>query len=244
MNEENGNRIDFGGFHYSQVAELQAAADDGLNIDQIGMIANHAFGADEMKEIRLGFEHGLTEEQIAVYAKAEFRAAQMFEVREGLEHGLPVEWVKSYADPRCSEYDMRRSRYDLENKLKLQNDVPAPGYSPWGAIQSCQEHCSGVFEVSTANHGGVMARMDMAKNIFSGDALLHGAFFEAGWYCFEEGCCAAVAYRELMDKHLLKLPKDVDVKKFEKEVNDTLRQSVPEYWRVYQKNKEKSEFER
>ena len=73
-----------------------------------------------------------------------------------------------------------------------------PGYSPWGEIQHCDMLTPGIYSVSTASHGGIMARMDTAKKVFS-KAALDCAFFECGWYCFEEDCAAAVALRELMD---------------------------------------------
>lgn len=60
-----------------------------------------------------------------------------------------------------------------------------PGYSPWGEIQHCDMLTPGIYSVSTASHGGIMARMDTAKKVFS-KAALDCAFFECGWYCFEE----------------------------------------------------------
>ena len=60
-----------------------------------------------------------------------------------------------------------------------------PGYSPWGEIQHCDMLTPGIYSVSTAGHGGIMARMDTAKKTFS-KAALDCAFFECGWYCFEE----------------------------------------------------------
>ena len=80
-----------------------------------------------------------------------------------------------------------------------------PGYSPWGEIQHCDMLTPGIYSVSTASHGGIMARMDTAKKVFS-KAALDCAFFECGWYCFEEDCAAAVALRELMDKRLFTAP--------------------------------------
>ena len=42
-----------------------------------------------------------------------------------------------------------------------------PQYSPWGEIQHCVELCHGVYEVSTASHGGVMAKLGVASKLFS-----------------------------------------------------------------------------
>ena len=47
--------------------------------------------------------------------------------------------------------------------------------------------------------------MDTAKKAFS-KAALDCAFFECGWFCFEEDCAATVALRELMDKGLFTAP--------------------------------------
>lgn len=80
-----------------------------------------------------------------------------------------------------------------------------PGYSPWGEIQHCDMLTPGIYSVSTAGHGGIMARMDVARKTLS-KAALDCAYFECGWYCFEEDCAAAVALRELMDKGLFTAP--------------------------------------
>ena len=37
---------------------------------------------------------------------------------------------------------------------------PEPEQSPWGEVQHCRELCPGVFQVSTAGHGGIMDRFD------------------------------------------------------------------------------------
>lgn len=37
-----------------------------------------------------------------------------------------------------------------------------PNKSPWGAVQTCDTLCHGVFLVSTASHGGTMVSNDVA----------------------------------------------------------------------------------
>ena len=37
-----------------------------------------------------------------------------------------------------------------------------PNKSPWGAVQTCDTLCPGVFLVSTASHGGTMVSNDVA----------------------------------------------------------------------------------
>ena len=59
-----------------------------------------------------------------------------------------------------------------------------PQYSPWGEIQHCVELCPGAYQVSTASHGGVMAKLSMASKLFSRAARAY-SFVEGGystWY--------------------------------------------------------------
>lgn len=74
-----------------------------------------------------------------------------------------------------------------------------PVFSPWGNIQTNRTLCPGVFEVSTASHGGIMAEKGAAARIFS-EAAQKCGFWERSYLCFEEDCDAQVALRELMDR--------------------------------------------
>ena len=80
-----------------------------------------------------------------------------------------------------------------------------PDESPWGDIQYSHELCPGVYSVSTAGHGGIMAAAVVARNVFSKDAL-QCAFQHREFLCFEEDCDAPVALRELLDKKLYTAP--------------------------------------
>ena len=80
-----------------------------------------------------------------------------------------------------------------------------PQYSPWGESQHCEELCPGVYQVSTASHGGVMAKLSVASKLFSRAARAY-SFVEGGYLCFEENGDSPVAIRELMDKGLCKAP--------------------------------------
>lgn len=80
-----------------------------------------------------------------------------------------------------------------------------PIFSPWGNIQTSRTLCPGVFEVSTAGHGGIMAAKWAAPKIFS-EAAQKCGFWERGYLCFEEDCDAQVALRELMDRGLFTAP--------------------------------------
>lgn len=103
--------------------------------------------------------------------------------------------------------------------------------SPWGEVQQCRPICAGVYTVSTAGHGGIMAIRDVAIKIFSKEAQECG-FWEGGYLCFEEDCDAAVAIRELLDKGLMKAPVNEHYKEGEySDVIDRVAQQWnPEYW--------------
>lgn len=106
-----------------------------------------------------------------------------------------------------------------------------PGYSPWGEIQHCDMLTTGIYSVSTAGHGGIMARMDVARKTLS-KAALDCAYFECGWYCFEEDCAAAVALRELMDKGLFTAPVNEYYApgEYEKLIDGSAQRYYPQYW--------------
>ena len=89
----------------------------------------------------------------------------------------------------------------------------------------------GIYSVSTAGHGGIMARMDVARKTLS-KAALDCAYFECGWYCFEEDCAAAVALRELMDKGLFTAPVNEYYApgEYEKLIDGSAQRYYPQYW--------------
>ena len=106
-----------------------------------------------------------------------------------------------------------------------------PPYSPWGEIQHCEELCPGVYQVSTASHGGVMAILSVASKLFS-MAVRQYSFVEGGYLCFEEDCEAPVAIRELMDKGLYKAPVNqyYGPGEYEAAIDRSIQRYQPEYW--------------
>lgn len=106
-----------------------------------------------------------------------------------------------------------------------------PPYSPWGEIQHCEELCPGVYQVSTASHGGVMAKLSVASKLFS-TAVRQYSFVEGGYLCFEEDCEAPVAIRELMDKGLCKAPVNqyYGPGEYEAAIDRSIQRYQPEYW--------------
>ena len=78
-----------------------------------------------------------------------------------------------------------------------------PRNSPWGEVQTCRVIANGIYEVSTAGHGGIMISTELAPHILSPEALQKD-IREGGYYCYEEDCDACIPLRELYDKGILK----------------------------------------
>lgn len=114
----------------------------------------------------------------------------------------------------------------------------SPKNSPWGKVQSCEEMLPGIYKVSTAGHGGIMVRSDMASTL--SPAARKCGFREGGYLNFEEDCQAAVVMRELIDKKLWSIPSRVtDKGKWEESLNRSIQEHNPEYWQAREKVIEK-----
>ena len=98
-----------------------------------------------------------------------------------------------------------------------------PYSSPWGKIQHIKKKMQGVYEVSTASHGGIMVCTEAAAQLLSPAAIEHGNL-RNGFYCFEEDCDACIVIRELLDKNLWKIPKHYLGR--EAEYNETVSASL------------------
>lgn len=122
------------------------------------------------------------------------------------------------------EFAFRQHRY-----------VEAPENSIWGEVQGYFRINNGIFDVSTASHGGIMLKSDIARLVLSSEAQAV-AQKEAGCYYFEEDCDYAVALRELLDKDLFD---DIDfffsrqyskkTDEFFTEYSDRINKSVERY---------------
>lgn len=106
-----------------------------------------------------------------------------------------------------------------------------PRSSPWGEIQECDYICRGVYQVSTASHGGVMLRSSLAETLLSPAARKCG-FRERGFTCFEEDCQAAVVLLELLDKGLHKTPKWFEPERYRELLEDSVKRWYPHYWQA------------
>jgi len=114
-----------------------------------------------------------------------------------------------------------------------------PKTSPWGEIQHCETLCPGVFMVSAPGHGGTMVSKDVVAML--SPAARKCGFKQGGYLCFEEDSQESVALRELLDKKLWHIPDRVkDKAAFEENINKSLREYNPDYWRVRQIGIEKA----
>lgn len=109
----------------------------------------------------------------------------------------------SYLSYRSS---LRNTRFTRLNESQAFNYsytkfVETPENSIWGEVQSSFHINNGIFEVSTASHGGIMVKSEIARIVLSKEAQ-SVAQKENGWYYYEEDCDYAVAKRELLDKGL------------------------------------------
>lgn len=129
---------------------------------------------------------------------------------------------------------------EKRTRFELHVYIPSPEDSPWGEIQTKYQIANGVFDVSTASHGGIMIKNDIAALILSPEARAIG-FRENGYTCYEEDCDSAVAYRELIDKGIYSDIEDFfrtnysgsareKYPSFSNSVNDTIKRIYPEYW--------------
>ena len=108
-----------------------------------------------------------------------------------------------------------------------------PEKSPWGEVQHCETLCPGVFLVSAANHGGTMIAKDISAML--SPAARKCGFKQGDYLCFEEDSQEDVALRELLDKKLWAVPDRIRNKvAFEENINKSLRQYNPDYWRARQ----------
>ncbi len=114
-----------------------------------------------------------------------------------------------------------------------------PENSPWGKVQTCDVLCPGVFLVSTASHGGTMVSKEVSAMLSS--AARKCGFKQGSYVCFEEDCKESVVLRELLDKRLWSIPDRVhDKAAFEENINKSIREYNPEYWRARQAGLEKA----
>ena len=114
-----------------------------------------------------------------------------------------------------------------------------PDWSPWGEVQECDTLCPGIYLVSTAGHRGTMVAPEMISAL--SPAARKCGMRQNGWLCFEEDSEESIVLRELLDKKLWEIPERVrDKAAFEEDINSTLREYHPDYWRARQAGMERA----
>ena len=103
-----------------------------------------------------------------------------------------------------------------------------PGTSPWGEIQRCVRICHGIYQVSTASHGGVMLTTRLAQAMLSPAARACG-FRYGRCLCFEEDCQAAVVLLELLNKGLHKSPQWFAPDQYRAALESSVKRHFPQY---------------
>lgn len=105
-----------------------------------------------------------------------------------------------------------------------------PKSSPWGEVDYCDVLCPGVFLISATESGGTMVAKDIAE--FMSPAARKQGQPRSGYLCYGEVTEEAIIFRELLDKRLWDIPARVrDRAAFEENINQTIRENHPEYWR-------------
>lgn len=145
-------------------------------------------------------------------------------------------WGHYLTTRKAAERDLlERAVQELEYQTRRQAEME-PQDSPWGEIQTRETLCPGAYSVSTAGHGGVMVRRELAEKVFRKEALDCG-FTEGAYLCFEEDCDEPVALRELMDKGMYQAPVNERFAPgaYEAVINDSLQTFHAAYWQAREK---------
>lgn len=113
-----------------------------------------------------------------------------------------------------------------------------PPTSPWGPVRASDTLCPGVFLITTENrHGGIMVAQEVSA--FLSPAARKCGFKKNGYLCFDEAAHENVVLRELLDKKLWQIPDRIkDKEAFEENINRSIREYSPDYWRARTRGRE------
>ena len=124
-----------------------------------------------------------------------------------------------------------------EDSKQAASPVKCSRSSPWGEVRTYDKLCPGVFMVSTEKHGGIMVAKDMTAAL--SPAAVKCGVKHNGYTCFGDHA-KNVALRELLDKKLWAIPDNVkDKATYEENINQSIREHNPEYWRARQQGRER-----
>lgn len=114
---------------------------------------------------------------------------------------------------------------------ELEMDIKEGDPSPWGNVQTSRKIADGVYEISTASHGGILVHKSVEKTLLSEEAGKIG-FLENGWHGYEEDAEACIPIRELIDRGIFEIPSHYSGTKEEyiAMIDDSIRYWFPEYW--------------
>lgn len=100
--------------------------------------------------------------------------------------------------------------------------------TPWGKSQTSEKMAEGVYEVTTAGHGGILVGKQVAREKLSEQAQAIGREF-GSWLAFEEDCAwAAVAY-EHPEWFVGLFTPSMTEERIKMQAGDTLARWYPEY---------------
>ena len=118
-------------------------------------------------------------------------------------------------------------------RVEKKPGVPEPRTSPWGRIQTIHTLCEGVYEVSTASHGGIMVANKLKDKYLSKYAQEEADKW-GPYLCYEEDCQAPIALRELLDRKHIKCTPGFHgtPEEFEKCIDRSLQQWQPVYYAI------------
>lgn len=151
------------------------------------------------------------------------------QIKEMLDHYQICYGVYDYSTIRLVTEDCL-AYYHQEIQQK-EEKMTIGSESPWGEVQHYSVLCPGVFQVSTASHGGVMALNSVVKEIFSDEARSCGMPWSR-YLCYEEDCAATVAILELLDQNRMKEPVNeyYGPGEYRRAIESGVQHYYPEYW--------------
>ena len=116
---------------------------------------------------------------------------------------LPGYTVESEQERQSVLDQLAKAKAQTQERFRKGDDFKQPPYfSPWGEVKSCKELCPGVFQVKSAERGGIMVANEVSA-LLSPHLCKQGER-RGGFICFGE---EAAVMQELTAKKLLQAQK-------------------------------------